>query len=201
MTSVTATPPGETVEAHRVQVERHDATRRAPTAAQRVWAVTRMALGWVFLWAFLDKLFALGFATGRQEGGTIDYFADGGAWLNGGSPTYGFLEFGTRGPFADFFQSFAGDTWANWLFMIGLAGIGLALLFGVGMRIAAATGSVLLVAMWAAALWPTNNPFMDDHIIYALVLVGLALSNAGDTWGFGRAWGDTKLVRRYPVLK
>ena len=70
----------------------------------------RTALGWTFLWAFLDKTFALGFATGRAEDGTIDFLGDA-AWISGGSPTAGFLTFATGGPFAGFFQSFAGPAW------------------------------------------------------------------------------------------
>ena len=30
----------------------------------RIWGVLRLSIGWVFLWAFLDKLLALGFARG-----------------------------------------------------------------------------------------------------------------------------------------
>ncbi|MFD0899154.1 hypothetical protein [Actinomadura sediminis] len=42
---------------------------------------------------------------------------------------------------------------------------------------------------------------MDDHLVYAIVLIGLALVNAGDTLGLGRWWGDTRLVQRLPILK
>jgi thiosulfate dehydrogenase [quinone] large subunit len=157
--------------------------------APYVWALTRLSLGWVFLWAFLDKTFGLGFATESAD-----------AWIEGGSPTFGFLSLGTSGPFAETFQSIAGAAWADWTFMIGLLGIGLALMLGVGMRIAAAGGAALLVLMWMAAL-PVNNPFMDDHIIYALVLVGLALAGAGRTWGFGKAWERLAVVQRFGILK
>ncbi len=159
-----------------------------PTA-RKVLALARISIGWVFLWAFLDKLFGLGFATASED-----------AWIEGGSPTFGFLEFGTSGPLAEFFQSFAGAAWADWLFMIGLLGIGLALMLGIGVRIAAVTGATLLVLMWAATLLPEQNPFMDDHLVYALVLVGLALSDNGETWGFGRSWKQTTLVQRFPFL-
>jgi len=40
-------------------------------------------------------------------------------------PTLGFLKFATKGPLADVYQSFAGAAWADWLFMVGLAGIGM----------------------------------------------------------------------------
>jgi thiosulfate dehydrogenase [quinone] large subunit len=166
-----------------------------------VAAVTRISLGWVFLWAFLDKTFALGFATGRNpETGAIDYLGDA-AWINGASPTEGFLTFGTKGPLADFYQGLAGNAVIDWIFMLGLLGIGLALLLGIGMRIAAAAGSLMLLMMWSAAIWPDNNPFMDDHIVYALVLVMLAAAGAGKTWGLGKAWESLPIVQKYPVLK
>jgi thiosulfate dehydrogenase [quinone] large subunit len=159
-------------------------------SARRLMAVVRISIGWVFLWAFLDKTFGLGFATERAD-----------AWVNGGSPTFGFLNFGTEGKtFHDFFASLSGP-FADWLFMIGLLGIGLALILGIGMRIAAVSGAIMLMLMWAAELPLENNPFMDDHIIYALVLGVLAIAGAGRTWGLGRAWEELPVVQRYRVLE
>jgi thiosulfate dehydrogenase [quinone] large subunit len=182
----------------------HTAARletREATAFHYVAAATRVVVGWIFVWAFLDKLFALGFATGRDpKTGVVDRFGPA-AWIHGGSPTQGFLKFGTQGPFADFYKSFAGAAWADWLFMLGLAGIGLALMLGVTMRLATYAGALLLMMMWSAALWPANNPFVDEHIVYVLVLFMLLLSGAGTTFGLGRWWDRTRLVRRFPILK
>jgi thiosulfate dehydrogenase [quinone] large subunit len=50
--------------------------------------------------------------------------------------------------------------------------------------------------MWTAVLPPATNPFMDDHLVYAAVLVLLALLGAGNTWGLGRRWAATPFVRR-----
>ena len=164
-------------------------------------AAARLSIGWVFLWAFLDKLLALGFSTGRDGAtGIVDRFGDA-AWINGGSPTEGFLTFGTKGPFADIYQSFAGAAWANWLFMLGLAGIGIALIAGIGMRIAAVAGATLLVFMWSAALPPENNPFMDYHLVYAIVLGMLAVAGAGRTLGLGSRWEALPIVQKYSFLK
>ena len=55
--------------------------------------------------------------------------------------------------------------------------------------------------MWCAVLPPANNPFMDDHIVYALVLVALAPAGAGPTWRLGGAYDRLSLVRRYPALR
>jgi thiosulfate dehydrogenase [quinone] large subunit len=153
-------------------------------------AATRISLGWIFLWAFLDKLFGLGHGTPRS-----------GAWINGGSPTAGFLGHATKGPFANIYQNIAGAAWADWLFMAGLAGIGAALMLGVAMRFAAAAGATLLVLMWTAVLPPDNNLFMDDHIIYALVLVVLALAGADKAFGLGRMWERLPLVKGHGLLK
>ncbi|MBN2112817.1 MAG: hypothetical protein JW785_01680 [Acidimicrobiia bacterium] len=170
-------------------------------AAQRVLATLRLAMGFIFAWAFADKMFALGFSTGRLEDGSIDFFAQGAAALNGGSPSFGFLNFGSRGPLASFWQSLAGDGWVNVLFLAALGGLGLALLLGIGLRIAAVSGALLMLSMWSVAIWPENNLFVDDHIVYALVLVVLALTAAGNTWGFGERWSRTRLVQRFPFLK
>jgi thiosulfate dehydrogenase [quinone] large subunit len=69
------------------------------------------------------------------------------------------------------------------------------------MRIAAASGSLLLVLMWAAELPLANNPFMDDHLVYAMVLVALALAGAGRTLGLGAAWERLSFVQRNGWLK
>ena len=153
-------------------------------------AAIRLSLGWVFLWAFLDKLFGLGHETPSD-----------GSWLNGGSPTEGFLANAATGPFKGFYNDIAGQGWTDWMFMLGLAGIGTALILGVTMRLAAGAGALLLVMMWTVVLPPDNNPFMDDHIVYALVLVLLALTSAGRTLGLGRMWEKIPFVDRHGFLK
>ena len=181
-------------------------TDAAPSSfARQALAVLRIAFGLTFLWAFFDKLFALGFSTGRSvnpETGveTVDRFGDA-AWINGASPTEGFLKFGADGPFKDFYNSIAGDWWANWLFMLGLLGIGIALTFGIGMRLATAAGALLYVLMWTVVLPPDNNPVLDDHLLGAITLVVLGALSAGDTWGLGRWWKQHSLGHDYPVLR
>jgi thiosulfate dehydrogenase (quinone) large subunit len=166
-----------------------------------VAAATRLSLGWVFLWAFLDKTFALGHETGvNPKTGAIDYFGPA-AWIHGGSPTAGFLGFGTKGPLAGFYQNLAGNAVVDWIFMIGLLGIGLALVLGVGMRIAAVSGAAMLLMMYSAVLPPANNLFMDDHLIYALVLGLLTLIGAGKTFGLGKQWERIPFVQEHGWLK
>ncbi len=152
--------------------------------------VTRIALGWIFLWGFLDKLFGLGFATQADK-----------AWLAGGSPTFGFLKFATKGPFAEIFSSLAGNPVVDWLFMLGLLGIGIALVLGIAMKAATCAGILLLMLMYVAGfLPPEHNPIVDDHIMYSLLLFVLYHHNAGDYLGIGKTWRKTALVKRLPWL-
>ena len=181
-----------------VMVE-HDVVTHS--VARNALAVLRFGFGLTFLWAFFDKLFALGWHTGVNQQGVLDRFGPA-AWINGGSPTTGFLKnVSPDNWFHGFFTGMAGSAWADWLFMIGLLGIGLALTLGIGMRIAAGAGILLYALMWAASFPLDTNPVIDDHVIGAISLVVLAAVLAGDTWGFGKVWARTGLVRKYPVLR
>lgn len=165
------------------------------------WAAARIALGFTFLWAFFDKLFGLGFATCRDAKTEAVTTLCEKAWVNGGSPTAGFLQFGTKGPFAEFYQSLAGNTFVDVLFMAGLLLIGFALVVGIGMRIATVSGVLLLMMMWSALILPENNPFIDDHIIYSIVLLGLLAANNNQVWGLRNWWRRQPIVKRLPILE
>mgnify|MGYP001571159852 CR=1 FL=1 len=158
---------------------------------QKIWIALRFVLGFVFLWAFLDKLFGLGFATVAEK-----------SWLAGVSPTTGFLQFGTSGAGASFFQALAGSVVVDWLFMLGLAFVGTALILGVAMRLAGYIGALMMILMYTAlSLPPKNNPLFDEHIVYALVLIGLGTSGAGEWCGLGKWWKELELVKKWKCLE
>lgn len=163
---------------------------RVNATVRYLLAGIRLALGWIFLWAFLDKAFGLGHETTAAK-----------SWFNGGSPTKGFLGSAATGPFAGFYHSIAGVGLTDVLFMGALLAIGVALVLGVAMRLAAGAGALLTLMMWTVVLPPANNPFMDDHLVYAAVLVVLALLGAGNTLGLGTFWARIPLVRRTGWLK
>lgn len=163
--------------------------------------ILRIAMGWIFLWPFLDKLFGLGYSTCRvAETGVVTYMCEK-AWIMGGSPTTGFLQFGTHGPFSSFFQYLAGNVFIDWIFMAGLLFIGLTLILGIGMRLGTYSGVLMLFLMWSALILPEHNPFLDEHVIYAIVLLILFSLKAGQHLGFGNKWKKISLVKRYNILE
>ncbi len=175
---------------------------RQPIPAQphRTVDVLRIGLGFVFLWALLDKLFGLGYATSNEA-----------SWINGGSPTRGFLGHVEVGPLQSMFRGMAGHALVDTLFMLGLLGVGAALILGVLLRITAIAGAVLLLLMWAAE-WPpaqhttggaatsSSNPLVDYHLIFAIGLFVVAALGTASSWGLGRWWAGTSVVRRHALL-
>ncbi|MFJ9535956.1 hypothetical protein ACIRPX_01660 [Streptomyces sp. NPDC101225] len=178
-------------------------TVSAGTVAVRDHALAslRLLTGFVFLWAFLDKTFGLGYATASGKG-----------WIDGGSPTKGFLSSVAAGPMQSTFHAWAGATWADWLFMLGMLGIGLAVVSGVALRPAAVAGTMMMALMWIAE-WPparhlsdgsasmSTNPFVDYHVVYAAALTAVAVTGAGATWGLGRQWARLPVVRDHGWLR
>ena len=147
-------------------------------------------MGWIFLWAFMDKLWGLGFATEASR-----------SWLSGASPTSGFLNFAASGPLAEYYRGLAGQAWVDWSYMVGLGLMGAALILGAGVRIASYAGALFMLLLYGAVLPIENNPFLDEHLVYILVLIGLAGSRSGHTLGLGSWWVGTRLVQRFPFLE
>lgn len=166
-----------------------------------VTVMLRLSVGFLFCWAFLDKLIGLGYATCRVKA-TGEYLGPlcGKAWLMGGSPTKVYLS-DVTGPFSWLFNPMAGHPVVNTLFMLGLLGVGVAFLAGAVLRPGAWVGSALLAGMWLAERGTyLTNPFMNEHVIYAMVLFLLYYLDAGAHAGFGARWRATGLVKKYPWL-
>ncbi len=159
----------------------------------------RLAIGFEFLWAFFDKTFGLGYSTPTAH-----------AWINGGSPTKGFLS-GANGPLQGVFNAIAGAPVVDWLFMLGLLGVGVALILGVAVRPAALAGGVMLALMYVAVWLPTTiaagqptgstNPIVDDHIVGILGLIAIAaLANWGGGY-LGHKWASLRFVSSRSYLR
>lgn len=170
----------------------------------KYWALLRIVLGLIFVWAFVDKLYGLGYTTCRDTDPktkveTIEVMCDKAA-INGGSPTSGFLKFGTYGPLQDFYSGLAGNGFVDFLFMAGLGSIGICLILGIGIRIATLSGVLMMLMMWSAMLPPKNNPLLDEHIVYSIALLGILASNKEQVYGLGKWWQSLPLVKKYSIL-
>ncbi|MFX0095624.1 MAG: hypothetical protein ACFFBD_28055, partial [Candidatus Hodarchaeota archaeon] len=127
-----------------------------------VVGVLRLTLGWIFLWSFLDKLLGLGFATTPEN-----------AWIVGGSPTYGYINFATNpaSPFAWIFsgsESILGQMipLLDIVFMGTLLIAGVTLILGIFVRIGSLVAIIFMLSVWAGAIPLENNPIVDEHIVY-----------------------------------
>lgn len=150
-------------------------------------AIARIGMGWVFFWAFMDKTFGLGWTTPSDR-----------AWVNGGSPTRGYL-MSRSGWFEEVFHGMADSSLVSWLFMLGLLGVGLSLILGIGMRIGTISGITMLLLMFLASVpfrrdAGQTNPLWDSHLTEAAILLVLLALRAGDHYGLGKRWAKVKWV-------
>ena len=171
-----------------VVVEKRDELRNMRIDA--LWSLLRIALGFIFFWAFLDKLLGLNFATPHGK-----------SWLDGVSPTAGFLEFAVKGPFTKLFNSLSGIPLIDWIFMAGLLLIGLAFILGIGQKIAGYSGAVLIFLIYITQLPLKNNPLIDEHIIYLLLFLIFSKNEVGLNFSIHKWWERTNLVKKYKILK
>jgi thiosulfate dehydrogenase [quinone] large subunit len=103
--------------------------------------------------------------------------------------------------FGEFFQALAGNALVDWIFMLGLLGVGVGLLFGVAMRLAILSGSAMLFLMWLASLPLENNPLIDDHIVYIAVLAVLWFALPLQRLSASYKWRNLSFVKNSYWLK
>ena len=177
------------------------------TTTAKLVGVLRIATGWMFLWSFLDSMFGLGFSTCRLEDGSISRGCDA-AFINGGSPTWGFLNFGTGGSktagLVDWMAPSAPNAinFADVLYMFGMFDVGVALVFGVAIRLGGIGGAAMMALIYlASAVWPEYNPLVDDHVIIALVCLIFASAPArASALSLRDKWIAVPAVADKPIL-
>lgn len=154
----------------------------------------RVGVGFIMLWAFLDKLLGLGFATAPKD-----------AWIKGGSPTLGFLKYGTNpnSPFASFFAWLANySAILDPIYMATCLFVGITLITGIAVRPGAIVGIIFMVSCYVALMPSTDNPLVDKHFMYTVLLLLLIVTNAGAYgWTLGRKWQNLSIVKKFPILK
>ncbi len=97
-------------------------------------------------------------------------------------------------PLFHFFASPSVLPITNFLNVWGLTLIGLCLILGLLVRVAAPLGALMMLLYYLVLPFPMPNThafLIDEHIVYILGLLVLAAFNTGKTWGL-----DQKLFNR-----
>lgn len=86
----------------------------------------------------------------------------------------------------------------------GLTLIGVALILGIGTRVAVVSGITLMALYYLAALnfpYPNEHAFLvDEHVVYSLALLVLAAFGAGQLWSLSVWCARLPLCRRFPLI-
>lgn len=144
----------------------------------------RLAMAWTFLYAASHQVFVPGWSVA------------------------GFLH--STKTFHSFYAEFTGPGIAavlSFLVEYGHLLIGLSLLTGLLVRVSASFGIMLMLVYWTAHMnFPyigsgTTNLLIDEHIIYAGVLIFLITKHAGHVWGLDGLVEKTGWLDKIPGLK
>lgn len=151
----------------------------------RTWAgyalvAMRVALGWVFFDAGVSRL-----SDPAGSAATI------------------FLSVPTGNPLAGVWTTVGHSL--SWLLgpivVWGLTAVGAALIFGAAVRLSAAIGTAIMALLWATNLPLENGLYVDQHVVYAVVLFALCAFGAGRIAGLDAYFETASIVDRYPWLR
>ncbi|MBI1975136.1 MAG: DoxX family protein [Parcubacteria group bacterium] len=142
----------------------------------------RVSMGWLMLYAGVTKILdpnwsAAGYLKGAQ---TFTGFYQ---WLTSPSvlPVVNFVN--------------------EW----GLTLLGISLILGVFVRLSSIFGTVLMLLYYFPILsFPYPNPhsfLVDEHIVYALVLLFFAVSRPGRVWGLENWCSNLPICSRFPRVR
>ncbi|MEJ0096901.1 MAG: DoxX family membrane protein [Bauldia sp.] len=143
----------------------------------------RLVMAWTFLYAASQQVFVPGWSV------------------------VGFLD--STKTFHPLYSQFTGPVIApilSFLVAYGHLLIGLSLLLGLLVRVSAVFGILLMLVYWTAHMdFPyistSVNLLIDEHIVYAGVLVLLIVERAGHVWGLD-GWAEKlSFFRDHPGLK
>ena len=150
----------------------------AETTLQRViLTVLRLMVGWVFLGAALRQIPDAGWSAA--------------GFMSRAANFSGFYNFLSTPPLINVI-----DALIPWVHLL----LGLALILGVFMRLAAVVGTVLMI-LYLLPRIEFPAVFTDAHIFYALIMIYLASVGAGRFWGL-QNWVDGLLpAERHPRMR
>jgi thiosulfate dehydrogenase (quinone) large subunit len=145
-------------------------------------ALLRVVVGVIFLWAGLDKLFGSG-----DKPWSAAYFL---SKLTNGTLGWPFVTAPAQGtvfnPTHDLWVNLASNaslmSIVDGLVVFGECAIGVALIFGILTRFAAAMGTLMMLLFFFAA-WDFAYGIVNQHLTYALVCATLVALGAGKYYG------------------
>ncbi len=157
-------------------------------------AIMRIALGFGFLYAGLDKVLQLGgggpfSAAGFLKGGTLGS-VPGSATGVVVNPTHGF------------WVALAGNTdlmgLINFLVQFGEIAVGLCLILGLATRFSGIMGA-LMTGLFFVASWSFSTGVVNEDFLYAALAIYLAVVGAGAVWGLDGYLARTQLLAKTPL--
>ncbi len=153
-------------------------------------AILRIVLGWMMIWAFLDKMFGLGYPSPPEV-----------AFMNGGSPTAYYLSSLVSGPFTGFWNSLAGNAIVDWVLMLGLLAVGVALTLGIASKLSTIGMVIMMALMFTLTIPPADNPLVDYHVVYIIAMLAIYWLGGFEHLSLDGTWKSLSVVRRFPILQ
>ena len=150
----------------------------------RTWtlALLRIAMGWLLFYAGITKVLDPGWSAA--------------GYLRGAKTFTGFFQW---------LATPANIGWVNFLNEWGLTLLGISLILGIGVRLSGVLGAALMMLYYFPILqFPRIAPhsyLVDEHVVYALVLLLLAAQRAGRTFGLEAWCAGLPICRRFPKLR
>lgn len=117
------------------------------------------------------------------------------AWMDVG----GYLPQVVQGPLAGIMEGMWGNAFAMGLLITGSLVVGLALILGLAVRLAALGGAVMMVCFYLATI-PPDSGAINHYVLSILVLTVLSAAGAGHRWGIDRflqRYEDNSAVVRF----
>ena len=141
----------------------------------------RISLGWLMFYAGITKILNPEWSARGYLGGAATF-----------TSFYQWLASPNVLPFID-----AINEW-------GLTFLGISLILGLYVRLSASLGAVLMILYYFPVLQfphvPPHSYLVDEHVVYALALVVLAVFRSGRMWGLHRWASRLPYCRRFPKL-
>jgi thiosulfate dehydrogenase [quinone] large subunit len=175
---------------------------RIPRGGAVTVALMRIALGLVYLWAFVSQAFGITYTNQAQPPPdapagtkatyewTFGYDSSKG-WITSGfdySPTEAYVQNNLHGPLAFIPQNLPTGV-DDFMWMVALAGLGIALTFGIFANVAGWGGFLMNILLWLSTFPPSTNPLIDaEHVTFALAILLFMWLQASNYWGVGRWW-------------